>query len=124
MELKTAAPCSISACVVPTGALLVTSAIFSSEVVTTPLPCSVNQPINSNNTGLGGLNGTGIAILRTSSTPGAPSISATCVGSITVLCPEILAPLSLSIVGALLICAESSKALSVPVRAAEIPPIR
>ena len=101
MELKTAAPCSISACVVPTGALLVTSAIFSSLVVTTPLAASVNQPSSWNKMGLGGLNGTGMAILRMSSTPGAPSISATCVGSMTVLWPLILAPLILSIVGAL-----------------------
>ena len=104
--------------------VLLALAIFSSDVVTTPLAASVNQPNNWNRTALGGLNGTGIAILRTSSTPGAPSISATCVGSIVVDCPEIFAPLSLSIVGALLMCALSNKARNAPVRAAERPPIR
>ena len=77
MELNTTAPCSINACVVPTGAFDVTLAIFSSAVVTTPLAAESNQPNNANRTWLGGLNGTGIAILRTSSTPGAPSISDT-----------------------------------------------
>ena len=122
--LNTAAPCSIKACVVPTGALDVMSAIFSSLVVTTPFAALVNQPSNSSSTGEGWLNGNGMAILRISSMPGAPSISLTCVGSMVKDCPDILAPLSLSIVGALVICAESSKARNEPVSAADRPPIR
>ena len=103
--------------------LLVASPIFSSDVVTTPLAASVNQPSKLNSTLDGGLNGIGIAILRTSSTPGAPSISITCVGSILSLCPPMRPPLSLSIVWLLLICAASSRARREPVRAALRPPI-
>ena len=95
---NTLAPCSINACVVPTGALALISPIFSSEVVTTPLAASVNQPNNCIKTLDGWLNGNGIANLRTSSTPGAPSISITCVGSILSDCPPMRPPLSLSIV--------------------------
>ena len=95
---NTLAPCSIRAWTVPTGILLFASPIFSSAVVTTPLAAVVNQPISSSKTEDGGLNGIGIAILRTSSTPGAPSISTTCVGSIRSLCPPMRPPLSLSIV--------------------------
>ena len=124
MAEYTAAPCSISAWVVPTGALDVTSAIFSSLVVTTPLAAVLSQPRSWNSTGDGGLNGMGIAILRMSSTPGAPSISATWVTSTCWVWPESLAPLSLSIVAALLMCAESSSARSAPVSAADSPPIR
>ena len=95
---NTLAPCSINAWVVPTGIWLLASPIFSSEVVTTPLAASVNQPKSSINTPDGGLNGSAMANLRTSSTPGAPSISITCVGSIRSLCPPMRPPLSLSIV--------------------------
>ena len=88
------------------------------------LAAVVSQPIRLNNTWLGGLNGMGIAILRTSSTPGAPSISVTCVTSTCWLEPLIRAPLILSIVAELLMCAVSSKARREPVRAADRPPIR
>ena len=121
---NTFAPCSISAWVVPTGALELTSRIFSSDVVTTPLAASVSHPSSWKSTLEGWLNGKGIASLRTSSTPGAPSISRTCVGSILSLCPLMRPPLSLSIVWLLLIWAASSKARKAPVRAAESPPMR
>ena len=124
MAANTAAPCSIRAWVVPTGACAVTSAIFSSAVVITPLAAFSKKPISENNTGLGALKGRGMAILRTSSTPGAPSISTTWVTSTCWLCPLILPPLSFSMVGALLIWAESNKALREPVRAAAKPPMR
>ena len=124
IEEKTLAPCSMRAWVVPTGMLFVASPIFSSAVVTTPLAAFVSQPSKSNKTLDGGLNGIGIAILRTSSTPGAPSISTTWVGSIRSDCPPMRPPLSLSIVWLLLIWAASSRARKEPVRAAERPPIR
>ena len=53
------------------------SPIFSSDVVTTPFAASVNQPSRLNSTLDGALKGIGMAILRISSTPGAPSISIT-----------------------------------------------
>jgi hypothetical protein len=55
------------------------------------------------NSNYGWLNGIGIANLRTSSTPGAPSISTTWVGSIRSDCPPIRPPLSLRSVWLLLI---------------------
>ena len=121
---NTTAPCSINAWVVPTGVFELTSAIFSSAVVTTPLAALFNQPKSSKSTGLGGLNGSGMATLRMSSTPGAASISVTCVISMFCDWPEIFEPFNFSAVSELLVCAVSKSALKAPVKAADKPPIR
>ena len=95
-----------------------------SLVLTTPLAASVNQPSSWNRTVDGGLNGIGMANLRTSSTPGDPSISTTCVGSMRSVWPPIRPPFNFSIVIELLTCAVSINARNEPVNAAAKPPIK
>ena len=123
MALKTTMPCSSLASVVPTGALGLLSAMSSSVVRTTPCPASTKKPRSWYSTAEGGLKGSGIAILRMSSMLRPPSISSTCVGWMLRDCPPREPPLSLSMVGALLMCALSSRARRAPVAAALRPPI-
>ena len=122
MALNTTMPCSILASVVPTGALALPSAMSSMLVRMTPLPASTKKPSRENSTGDGWLYGSGMISLRMSSAAMPPSISITCVGWISRLCPPLLPPLSLSMVWLLLMCALSSRARSAPVAAAARPP--
>ena len=123
MALNTTMPCSMRASVVPTGALAPPSEMSSMVVRTTPLPASITKPRSWKSTGLGGLKGSGIASLRTSSMLRPPSISSTCVGWMLSVWPPRVPPLSFSIVGAFWMCALSMSARRAPVAAADRPPI-
>ena len=123
MAENTTMPCSILARVVPTGTFWLLSDTSSMVVRTTPLPASTKNPRSWNSTADGGLNGRGMAILRTSSTFSPPSISSTCVGWILSDCPPRDPPFSFSMVCELEICALSMSARSAPVAAADRPPI-
>ncbi len=118
---KTTICCSMRAMIVPTGTLALSLA-SSSVVLTTSLPLSTRNCINSSSTWLVGLTGVGMKVLRMSSCMIPPSISFVWPASTRTDWPPTGPDLRCTPPGKLLMRAESSSARSAPVAAAAIPP--